>query len=308
MGVDVIGACLFDDEIGCAGIRISAMCIRSISCRGKMRSVMSAVLLALVLITNPAISISAIPTSADSVSPKANAQQQIGAAQSRHNWTFGAYVIILALTVIGTYLVWSTGNKVQEEIQADADARILDARNKATILENDLNAEKGNVLSLQRDASDAKAAQQRVEIELEQQKARTALAERKLIELQPRIINNEQRKLLVELLSPSKIVKGRVLINSAMDGEAWQFGDAISTVLKEAGFPVTEIPFGNRAIAFNKPGAFLWIKDGKNQPKHGGPIAVAFSRVGINFTGEVHPSDADVPDLDTVVIAISSHP
>ena len=124
----------------------------------------------------------------------------------------------------------------------------------------------------------------------------------------PRRISAEQRKVLVELLSSNKIAKGPVLINSAIDGEAWQFGDDISSVLKEAGFAPSEVPFGQRAIAFSKPGTFIWIKDRKNPPKHGGPIAVAFSRVGIKLVGEEHPSNDDVPDIDTVVIAVSAHP
>ena len=122
----------------------------------------------------------------------------------------------------------------------------------------------------------------------------------------PRGISAEQRKILVDLLLPELITKGKVIINPAMDGEAWQFGDAIVSVLKEAGFSAEIPPLGARVLAFNKLGAFIWIKDAKKQPKHAGPIFEAFKRVGIFFTGEEHSADAEVPDLDTVVIAIST--
>jgi hypothetical protein len=124
----------------------------------------------------------------------------------------------------------------------------------------------------------------------------------------PRHVTPEQKQVLVELLSPARIVKGPVLINAAFDGEAWQFGNEISDALKAAGFSPSDVPFGQRAIAFSKPGTFIWIKDMKHQPKHGGPIAVAFDRVGIKLVGEEHPANDDVPDGNTVVIAISTHP
>jgi hypothetical protein len=63
-----------------------------------------------------------------------------------------------------------------------------------------------------------------------------------------------------------------------------------------------------RSVAISKPGAFIWVNSLKNQPKHAGPIAVAFSRIGVRLIGEEHPSDDDVPNFDTVVIAMSSHP
>lgn len=122
----------------------------------------------------------------------------------------------------------------------------------------------------------------------------------------PRTISEEQKTLIVNLLRPDAIHKGTVLMNPVMDGEAWAFSEAISSVLKEAGFDPKEVDFGRRSIAMNRPGAFLWVKDGKNQPRHGGPIWTAFQRAGISFTGEEQPND--VPDNDTVVLAISSHP
>lgn len=121
-----------------------------------------------------------------------------------------------------------------------------------------------------------------------------------------RTITPEQRARIVELLSPDRIVKGPILINTLMDGELSQFGESISSVLKEAGFNPTEVSFGQRLIGLSVPGAFIWIKNSKNQPKHAGPIFEAFKRAGIRLNPEEKP-DA-VYDTDTVEIAVGSHP
>lgn len=67
----------------------------------------------------------------------------------------------------------------------------------ATLETNAANANK-DLAGLQKAASDAKAAQQKVEIDLEKQKERTATAEKNLLELQERIkdrhLSAENRK------------------------------------------------------------------------------------------------------------------
>jgi hypothetical protein len=123
--------------------------------------------------------------------------------------------------------------------------------------------------------------------------------------LKPRTVNGKQRAQIVDLLKPDKVSKGRVLINPAMEGEAWHFGEEIKATLKDAGFQVEDVPFESRIMAANEAGLFIWIKDRNNQPKHGGPILKAFALAGIDMAGRVDPS---VPDTDTVVIVVSSHP
>jgi hypothetical protein len=106
------------------------------------------------------------------------------------------------------------------------------------------------------------------------------------------------------LLKPDRIFKGHVLINPAMEGEAWHFGEEIKATLKDAGFQVEDVPFASRIIAANA-GLFIWIKDRNSQPRHGGPILKAFAEAGIDMIGR---QDVSVPDTNTVVIVISSHP
>jgi hypothetical protein len=121
-----------------------------------------------------------------------------------------------------------------------------------------------------------------------------------------RKVKDEQREKIVALLSPDRIFKGPVLINTLMDGESSQFGESISNTLKEAGFNPAPVPFGARLIGLSVPGAFIWIRDFKNQPKHAGPIFDAFRRVEIALAPEERP-DA-VQDTETVMIVVGSHP
>ena len=120
----------------------------------------------------------------------------------------------------------------------------------------------------------------------------------------PRIITPEKHDLLVSLLKSAP--KGNVIVDSAsMDAEASQFGDQIFSVLKDAGFNPTVPSFGNRAMAFNQPGAWFAVKDGKNPPPQATPIWKAFKQAGFTFTGQ---QEATIPDTQTVGTDVSSHP
>jgi glycine/D-amino acid oxidase-like deaminating enzyme len=174
---------------------------------------------------------------------------------------------------VGWEITDATQKDADKKIKA-ADERIADAQERA-----------------------AKAAERAAELEL-------ALA-REVAERKPRTISPQQRAALVELLTPERVFKGTVWINAAMDGEAWQFGEQISSALKEAGFTVEDTPFGARALAFNKPGLFVAVKDITSQPKHGGPIFKALGLVGIPVTGQ---ENKELPSNDIVEIQVGPHP
>jgi hypothetical protein len=90
---------------------------------------MAAVLLLLVMMASPATTTTVTPNTANAMPTNIpSGDEIIRAAQTRHNRIFGAYVLILVLTVIGTYLVWSSGNEVQDAVQAEANARIEEAK------------------------------------------------------------------------------------------------------------------------------------------------------------------------------------
>jgi hypothetical protein len=208
-------------------------------------------------------------------------------------YTFGWYGSLVGAAITLTavmFLMWGTRIRDHdfESQMTNLNLAAAQARENAANLE-------ARAAGLENDAS--KANERAAELEL--------ALEREIAARMPRTISPEQRALIVELLSPDRIEKGQVLINPAMDGEAWQFGAQILSVLKEAGFPASEIPFGERALAFSIPGAFIQIKDLKSQPGHAGPILEAFKRAGILLTAE---EKTEIPDINTVVIAISSHP
>lgn len=155
--------------------------------------------------TSATIAMAAIDTSSSNVSP-------IEAATRVHNLVYLGYVVVLVLAAFFTWLAWKTGNKVQDAIRADANARIAEADSKAEIakhgaatanegaakaneratalenanltlrgqvasLETAASEAKKDVDTLQKAAADAVAAQQRVEIALSEQRERTANAE-----------------------------------------------------------------------------------------------------------------------------------
>jgi hypothetical protein len=97
----------------------------------------------------------------------------------------------------------------------------------------------GKLAGLEKQASDAKAGQQKVEIELNEQKARAATAEADLIRLQERLswrtIGAAQRKKLVAALKVGP--KGPITIAyPGEDQEAFHFAGLLHDVLKDAGW------------------------------------------------------------------------
>src|ERR1017187_2194800 len=55
----------------------------------------------------------------------------IEAAISSNNRLFYIYLVLVILVAIFTFLVWKSGNKVQDSIRYDADARIGEAKAEA---------------------------------------------------------------------------------------------------------------------------------------------------------------------------------
>lgn len=221
-------------------------------------------------------------------------------------WSAKAIVIGLALDIV--VLLLFSANKSFWEIVSGIFATLVIAA--GVLAEIHFDGKAGDSASELQRVSDEKIAESNAIAEEARARANQLALDldRERAARLPRTINQEQRTKLVELLSPDFITKGKVIVNPAMDGEAWQFGDAIVGALNEAGF-AAEIPtLRIRVLSYNKPGAFIWIKDIKNQPKHAGPICEAFKQVGIFLIGEEHAADAQVPDYETVVIAVSSHP
>ncbi len=150
---------------------------------------MAFILLLLAMMASTATTTTAQPSNPNATSTASSSKGAIRSAQKAHNLIFAGYVLLLVLTAFGTYWVWSSGNRVQEAVQGDADARIEEAKRgaseanaKSDSLEKDNLVLRGQVATLESNASnaqkelaglqtkaaDAIAAQQRVELELTQ--------------------------------------------------------------------------------------------------------------------------------------------
>ena len=261
------------------------------------------------------IAMAAIHTSSSNVSP-------IEAATRVHNLVYLGYVVVLVLAAFFTWLAWKTGNKVQDAIRADANARIAEADSKAeiakqgaatanegaakaneraTALENANLTLRGQVATLetgaanaakdvarlQKEASDAKAAQQRVELELAAQKTelvkyreRAAIAERSLLELQeklaPRQLTPAGEAALIKALAAG--AKGEIEIGYAPDLETSLLADNFVRLLQAAGWTTTVI------VEVSSPvlgGLNIEVHDINNAPQRAKALQDALTGIGI---------------------------
>jgi hypothetical protein len=206
----------------------------------------------------------------------------IDAAARRNSKLFAAYIVVLLVTAIiiavFTWLTWDSGNKLQDAIRNDANARIKEATK--------------DIPTLQRAASDAKAAQQRVEIELDKQRERTAKAERELLEVQQRIelrkLSEEQQETLKAALL--RIPKIPVAIQCLLgDREGCPFAEQIKQVFVSCGWDVHGV--GQAVYNGNPTGLHLHLpKVNPNAaptmddvPPSAFPIQEAFTLIGLRM-------------------------
>jgi hypothetical protein len=128
-----------------------------------------------------------------------SAQSAVDKAATQNKLLFAVYMLLLLIVAFVSWLLWRSGNSLQDAIRDEARKDIVSANavaetakkdaaqaneraekleNDNLTLRNDLNTESGKVASLQKAASDALAEQQRVQTELEEQRGRTAILEK----------------------------------------------------------------------------------------------------------------------------------
>jgi hypothetical protein len=157
-------------------------------------------------------------------------------ATTQQNRLFFIYFVLLLVVALFTWLVWKAGNRVQQALSDDATARI----------------------------EEAKSAQKRLEIELSQQRQKTADAERALLELRQRMadrtIRPEQRAKMLAVLKTHPA--GKVAVQSLLSEgrEALQYADAIASVFREASWTVTA-PTGLGSFGHPIAGVFLVVSE-----------------------------------------------
>ena len=235
----------------------------------------------------------------------------IDAAAKRHARLFAASIVVLVVTALVialfTWLVWDSGNKLQDAIQADASARIEEAKSTAAradersknlehdnlLLRKDLSAESGKVAGLQKDATDAKASQQKVEIELAKQQERAATAERALLRLKEslkdRTISPEQEKVLITALTgaPSGPIE---VWWTASDTDSFGLAKQMVEIFKKSGWPDATERF---AAGGTGNGFFIAVHDHMNAPACAVSIQNAYRLIGIDMNGFSKP---DIPE------------
>jgi transposase len=163
------------------------------------------------------------------------------------------------------------------------------------------------VASLQKDAIDAKAAQQRVEISLAEQQEKAATAEHSLLLLQrrmePRKLSGEQKARLLEILKHRP--KGKISIMSVMgDQEGSAFASDIETTLRAAGWETGGGAGQSVYTGGNPIGLGILVKSGKSAPVYAGELQQAFFSIGVPLAGA---ENATLPD-GTVEIVVGNKP
>lgn len=133
-----------------------------------------------------------------------SAASEIGRAASVHFWLFVAYVGVLVLAALLTWAVWHSGNRLQDAIRADAEAKTELARKEAAV---------------------AREITARTELELERLKRQVG----------PRQLNREAflKALEGQPKTPVEILYLRD------DADSLEFAQEIDNLLKRAGWTVT---------------------------------------------------------------------
>lgn len=85
-------------------------------------------LLLLIMATPPAPTVTITSSNSAPSTSQPSSPSAIDVATRAHNRIFFVYVVVLALTVIGTVWVWISGNRMNDAVRAEAGARIEEAK------------------------------------------------------------------------------------------------------------------------------------------------------------------------------------
>ncbi len=178
------------------------------------------------------------------IANKSSSSSVIEAANRAHSVAYIGYVVILVLAAFFTWLTWRTGNRVQDAMHADSDARIREADAKGE--QAKLEAAKANERTGELERSNLELRNKVADVEqvAAKQQERAAKAELATEELR------RQNLEMQESLSPRVLAwSGRIEMRlksfagtrfdlqiPAGDIETKDFGDLIGTALTRAGW------------------------------------------------------------------------
>jgi len=223
-------------------------------------------------------------------------------------WALSITAIAAIAIVVSQRLAFVRAKKlsdVQESITKIKDASAEQANLK---LRTDLETETAKVTGLQTDATNAKVAQQRVEIDLAKQQERAAKAEKDLAQLrqtiQPRHLVSDQESTIIGALSGEP--NGPVAILTVLgDGEALDFANEIDRVFKAAGWTVTGGGVSQAVFSGSAPIGFgIVVRNALSAPPYAARIQRAFFSIGIPLGGA---ENAKLPET-TVEIVVGRKP
>lgn len=227
-------------------------------------------------------------------------QNPVAAATKQHNLLFAAYMALLVLLALVTYLVWRSQNRLQSVIQADADARIEEAtrgsdeaRRMAAEANERAAIAGANLASANQRAAEALKTAQELQAGVAVQQERAAIAERALLalreSLKDRTISPEQEKVLITALSgaPSGSVE---VWWTPSDTDAFGLARQMVEIFKKSGWldSVERLAVGGAGNGF-----FIAVRDHMNAPVHAISIQNAYALIGIEMNGF---SKADLPE------------
>ena len=174
----------------------------------------------------------------------------IDTATRQHNWLFAIYLVILLVAAALTYLVWRSGNRVQDLARKEADVRIAESNAEAKRAGESAAQANERAELLKHENLQIRTALANVQTELANARRRQSEAEKETLRLRerirPRNLEPAQREKLLNRLRDSP-TKGAVLMHFQLgDGEAAEFALQLREVLEEAGWqpsPVSAIPY-----------------------------------------------------------------
>jgi hypothetical protein len=203
-----------------------------------------------------------------------------------------------------------------EESRLQLQARIAEAEARTKSLESanisvrrDLSSEVAKVAVVEKTASDAKAAQQRVELELSKQRELTAAAEARLLQLQQTIawrsVSDDQKSMFVSKMWRSvgmRLPKIKVLALGD-NPETAEFAEGLAAMLREAGYAVDYEP---DITSFGPKRAGLSIATSSNRIVEAQQLGEALVAVGLAKP----PIDIELDSTtkDNLVLVVGAKP
>jgi hypothetical protein len=205
----------------------------------------------------------------------------------RFVWFAGFSALLLAISAIGVSRSNGAFNRASEDLNRAKDGQLT----------LDLATKDAEIKRLDNNGIDAKAAQQRVEIDLGKQQERAAKAEKDLLELKEKVkdrhLTTEQSKNLVAFLSP--YTKGTITVG-CLGGtpEPCSFADELIAALKASNWTVTMTGRGTMIVGGTPVGLIIQVPS--SNAAYAGLLQTALTHIGLSAAGEILPGmSADVP-------------